>query len=164
MESWMVSGYLYSDGEETHCSRESDNAHRQRNRQRRSHRLGIIEQQPRLDPQREHITQIHVHRRPQLPRLIRHRPNPAITENRKFLSERDLRDLYRIQHLGLQRSVQDFIQTPQERIIRARLLPELCDRLRNQDIKPVQTLRLVRVDIIIRLCEDARCRQWRGIP
>lgn len=44
------------------------------------------------------------------------------------------------------------------------IVPELRNRLRNQDVKPVQTLGLVGVDIVIRLGEDRSGGQSRRGP
>lgn len=43
------------------------------------------------------------------------------------------------------------------------ICPELCDGLRDEDVKPVQAFGLVRIDIVVCLAEDGVCGQGRRV-
>lgn len=134
-------------------------------------RIGVVKDDFRLDAQGDEIAQVHVHPclqpRPLGPVciaiIIIHGMDPAIAQNREFLPETDLRHLDIRQKARFLLPVQDTGQRLQNRVVVMCVVPELRDRLRNQDVKPVQTLGLVGVDIVIRLGEDRSGSQsWRG--
>ena len=85
----------------------------------------------------------------------------AIAENRIFLPQVNLRDLDALQKLRLLRPVEQSSQRGQDRIIGMGVRAELRDRLRDEDVEPVQGLGLVRMRVVVRLRQD-RGRGGRG--
>ena len=89
--------------------------------------------------------------------------DPTVAQNRKLLPQADLRHFDIRQEARFLLPVQDTGQRLQNRVVIMCIVPELRNGLCNQDVKPVQTLGLVGVDIVVRFRENRSGSQsWRG--
>ena len=81
----------------------------------------------------------------------------AVAEDRKFFAETDFIDFDRGKEIWFLGSVEDVGQGGENGIVVVGVGAELGDRLGNEHVEPVQTLRLMRVDVVVRLAQDRCC-------
>jgi len=87
--------------------------------------------------------------------------NSAVTQDRKFLAKTDLCDFDIRDEIRFLGPIQDSRQTGEYGIVVMGIVSELRNRLRDQDIEPVQTLGLVGVDVVVCLAQYRSRRQAR---
>jgi hypothetical protein len=75
----------------------------------------------------------------------------AVAENGKFLAEADFRDFDSRQEIRFLRPIENISQGCENRIVMMSVIPELRDGLGDENIEPVQRLRLVGIDIVVGL-------------
>lgn len=91
----------------------------------------------------------------------------AIAEYGELVPQRDLCDTYLAYPVRLDPAVEQLVERCEDSIVLPRIRSQLRNRLRNKYIEPVQTLRLVSLDIVVRFRQNgsnARSARTRRIP
>ena len=87
----------------------------------------------------------------------------AVAENREVFAEAKFCDFDLVEEIRPRSSVQGTGQRGQNRVVVLCVSAELGDGLSDQDIEPVERLRLVRINIVVCFREDSAYRQRRRV-
>jgi hypothetical protein len=91
----------------------------------------------------------------------------AVAEDGKFVAQCNLGDAYLAYPAGLHATIEDVIERCEDSIVLSRVRPQLCDCLCDEYVKPVETLWLVSLDIVVGFGQyggDAGAARTEGIP
>ena len=81
----------------------------------------------------------------------------AVTEDGEVVAEVDFGDGDAGEKIRFLRPVERGRQGREDRVVLVRVVSELRDRLRDQDVEPVERFGLVRIDVVVGFREDGAC-------